>query len=293
MIKYWVASHISGMFIIQNHHSATTNKGSLGAGFCINRGVTTSIIESVDAHHHIFFNDKEIPLEHAKVTNFILNHFSENYHSTNEKLSIHHSFEVPLTSGYGASAAGAVGTSFALNDFFNLQLTPKEIWTIAHQAEIECGGGLGDVIGLFQGGWEIRIKEGAPFYGKTSSMIEDKQYKIATISFGPMPTEKIIKADHWKEIINQNGSLAYREFRSEPTITNFGKYSKVFSLDTSLATREVREFYKKYSDLPILIGQVMLGNGVFIIYENEEDINNIENVVPEELSKETVKKLEY
>lgn len=114
-----------------------------------------------------------------------------------------HTFEVPLSSGFGASAAGALSLSFCLNDFFDLGLSKEKIFQIAHIAEVEEGGGLGDIIGLYQAGWELRRKEGAPGIGITEPLIEDEKYIIATKAFGPLKTKDIIRnAEKKKNIIN-------------------------------------------------------------------------------------------
>lgn len=289
-VAWWVASHLTGFFTIHNESLSLIHKGSRGAGFNISRGVITTMKVSPDNKHHIHFNDKKVPLEQAEVSLNVIKSFFSQFELQNH-ISIFHSFDVPLSSGFGASAAGALGTSLALNSLYNLNLSKQEIFAIAHQAEILGGGGLGDIIGLYQGGYEIRTKEGAPGIGQTLPMEVDKDYKIATVSFGKMPTGHVIKDEQWKKIINREGTKVYQQFVKNPDITNFVNVSQKFSLETRLATKEVKNFYKQYSDRDIKVSQIMLGNGVFLFYTDEREIQGIPNVIKEKICFNTIKQL--
>ena len=292
MVQYWFASHITGLFSIHNQHEDILMKGSRGAGFSISRGTSTKIELSSDNKNHIFFNNEEVTKEKATITNFVLEYIERL--DGNEKefgVSIFHEFEVPLSSGFGASASGALGTAFCLNDFFRLGYSEKQLYQLAHKAEIVEGGGLGDVIAIRTGGWEYRIKEGAPFIGEAHNILKNG-YKVATISFGDISTKSVIKNENWIQKINSVGDLFLSEFLKNPTITNFGIAAKQFSVSSLLATPEVIDFMNKYDSDKLLIGQIMLGNGVFIIYKNLEDLPKIENIVLEEICHSTMKKID-
>ncbi len=285
---WWVASHITGFFTIHSESTSLLHKGSRGAGFNISRGVTTSVKYSSDTKHHIYFNEHEIPLKQAEVSLNTIKIFYSQFNLT-RPISVFHSFDVPLSSGFGASAAGALGTSLCLNSLYHLKLPKQDIFSIAHQAEILGGGGLGDIIGLYQGGYEYRTSEGAPGRGKTFPMTVDKEYQIATASFGKIPTGHVIKNEKWKKTINYTGTKINQEFVKDPTVTNFVKLAQRFSLETNLATKKVKAFYKKYSNKAIEISQIMLGNGLFIFYSDE--IPNIPNITKEKICFETIKQL--
>jgi pantoate kinase len=205
-------------------------------------------------------------------------------------ISIYHEFDVPLSCGFGASASGALGCSFALRDFLDLDITDKQLYGFAHIAEINEGGGLGDVLALYQGGFELRTREGAPFIGNAQNLITNG-YKIATLSFGEIATRSIIKNPNWKEKINNVGKVLLENLVAEPTIGNFAIISQQFSISSFLATPTIVEYMKSLEKEDILVGQIMLGEGIFLLYKDEIKLPKIDNLVKEELCFSTIKKL--
>ena len=293
MTKYWVASHITGFFTIHDEHHDPLFRGSKGAGFSISRGTTTEVEYSDDKNNHFYFNGEEVSAEVANVTNNVLKHFlvlQKTKTEINFGISIHHEFDVPLSCGYGASASGALGTSFALNDLFDIKLDEKTLYGIPHIAEINEGGGLGDILSLYQGGWEYRTREGAPFIGKAENFVQNG-YKIATASFGKMSTKSIIKNQEWKEKINLIGSNFVESFVNDPSIRNFAEMSKEFSFGTLLVTPEIIRMHEMNQNNEYLVGQIMLGNGIFILYDKNSKLPDMNNIAEEEICFRTVKRI--
>ena len=293
MVKYWVASHITGFFTIHDNHVDPLYRGSRGAGFSISRGTTTEVEYSDDKKNHFFFDSEEVTSDVANVSNHVLNQYLNQVRFKTEidfGITIYHKFDVPLSSGFSASASGALGCSFALNDFFETKLDERSLYGFAHTAEIEEGGGLGDILSLYQGGWEYRIKEGSPFIGQAENILQNG-YKIATLTFGDISTKSIIKNKEWKEKINSVGDRFVECIINEPTINNFAKLSQEFSLGTLLVTPEIIEFIEKYQNSELLIGQIMLGNGIFILYKERSELPKIESLVEEEICFKTLKQI--
>ena len=288
MIKYWVASHITGVFTIEDEHPDPIYKGSLGAGFSISRGTTTWVENSDDSYNHIYFNGKEVNIDEAIITNYVLTYFSEK-NKNNDTISIFHEFEVPLSCGFGASASGAIGSVLALNEFLDLNIDQSQLFKIAHKAEVVNGGGLGDVIGLLQGGWEYRTKAGAPSIGEAKNILENS-YKVATISLGPIETKSVIKNEKWKQQINKVGRLFLQDLFVNPSISKFAIISKQFSITSYLATPEVMDLIQELDTEDCLTGQIMLGNGVFLIYKNRSSLKKKENLIEEEICYKTIKR---
>ena len=288
MSKFWVASHITGIFTIENNHPNPLHRGSLGAGFSISRGTTTWVEYSDDSRNHIYFDGQEVETQQASITNFILETFQERS-SESDSISIFHEFEVPLSCGFGASASGAIGSSLALNELLDLNLSDLSLYQLAHQAEVINGGGLGDVIGLLQGGWEYRLKAGAPGIGEARNILENS-YKVATISLGPIETKSVIKSDQWKAKINKVGNLFLKDFFIKPSIERFGTISKQFSVTSYLATPDVIALIQMMEKQECITSQIMLGNGVFIIYKDKSVLEKIDNYIEEEICYNTIKR---
>ena len=291
MSKYWVASHVTGIFSIEDEHPEIIHRGSLGAGFSISRGTTTYVENSDDNKNHIFFNGAEVNEEKAPISNHVLKHFKFEEKKKNVKisLSVFHEFEIPLSCGFGASASGAIGLSLALNEFLDTKFPEIYLYQLAHKAEVIQGGGLGDVIGLLQGGWEYRVKAGAPGVGLAKNILENS-YKVASLSLGAIETKSVIKNEKWKQQINKVGHLFLKGFFDNPTISNFATVSKQFSITSYLATPDVLRLMQDMENEDVLVGQIMLGNGIFIVYKNKSVLSKLENLIEEDICYSTIKK---
>ncbi|MHA1815990.1 MAG: hypothetical protein ACTSX1_08295, partial [Candidatus Heimdallarchaeaceae archaeon] len=111
------------------------------------------------------------------------------------------------------------------------------------------------------------------------------------LSFGEMSTKSIIKNVNWKEKINSVGNLFLQEVINEPTIRNFGIASKQFAVSSMLTTPNVIDFMDKYNTDNLIVSQIMLGDGIFILYKDSEDLPEHPNLVRETICHSTVKKL--
>ena len=81
----------------------------------------------------------------------------------NTSVTVEHQIEVPIGTGFGTSAGGALTAGLALREALGLPLTYNQIGKIAHVAEIQCSTGLGTVSSLtFSGGCVLVVEPGAP-----------------------------------------------------------------------------------------------------------------------------------
>ena len=77
--------------------------------------------------------------------------------------TLNHQIEVPIGTGFGTSAGGALTAGLALKEALDLPLTYNQIGKIAHIAEIQCQTGLGTVSSLTStGGCVLVVEPGAP-----------------------------------------------------------------------------------------------------------------------------------
>ncbi len=287
--KYWVAGHITGIFEIQDASDNPLEKGSRGAGFCIKKGVQTEaqFIDSDDPI--IFFNDVQKRPKEAAVTTAVIEQLVEL--GGTRSIQISHTFEVPMSAGFGASASGALGTAFVLNELFQLELPRVKLFQIAHIAEVQNRSGLGDVIGLYQGGLELRIKAGAPGFGKTQSLKNDHSLQIATLHIGSIHTSSILSNSTYRGTINQAGHKFIETLIKDPSFTRFGELSEQFTKLVGLLSSKLQKKFVRITK-PLLKGQIMLGEGIFILYSEEEQLNKINSIKLEkqEICLQTVKK---
>lgn len=271
-VSYWVASHLTGIFEIRDRSKDLLQQGSRGAGFSINRGVITTVERVGHSNVEIYFDGhKKSTIEAAVTTKVVENLLSKKKRSN---LRIVHNFEVPLSSGYGASAAGAVGTAFAINDLLELGLSRLELFQVAHKAEVQTKSGLGDVIGLYQGGFEIRLQEGAPGYGRTMPFVNSNGWKVATVHLGTLPTSKILSNPQKRKTVNNAGREVISELILSPDFSTFVKLTTIFTEKVNLWSSRIQEYIK---NLPknVVGSQIMLGEAFFVFYHNTADLTHI------------------
>ncbi len=290
--EFWVASHITGLFEINDQYTNSLEIGSRGAGLSIQRGVTTSIQESESPSVKVKFNGNLQPISNAIITLKVIDLLLSKKDQMN--FCINHKFDVPLSSGFGASAAGALGTAFCINKYFNLGFSDLKLFQVAHEAEILTRSGLGDVIGLYQGGLEIRTKEGAPGYGKTIGMQKNDDWKIATISFGTLSTASVITNPKRRELINTASSKLIDSLIENPEFDLFIQYIAEFSRKVQLWSPQVQSLV---DNLPpgVIGGQIMLGDGLLLFYHRKEELEEVaqmsNSIQPEEICEQTLLRL--
>ena len=274
-IKIFVPNHLTGFFEICNGTSLLKT-GSRGAGVCITKGVLTEItIQSSNENNiEVFINGNKD--ERAKVTLYVVNYYLKELKDVFYYIKINHTIDLPIGNGFGASGAGALGASFALNLLFNLNKTRNECAQIAHMAEVYNKTGLGDIIAQTFGGAEIRTEPGAPGYGELDNILVLPNLKVVCFSIGRIDTNSVIGNDIYKNNINNAGHLLVKELLKNPSISNLMRLSYKFAQESNLMPKEIWDILKKlhsrgYDDSSM----VMLGKSLFCIV----DQSNVKKVV--------------
>lgn len=169
-VSVHVGGHVTLLFSIHSEALLPRNQGSKGAGFCIEHGVVATVgisdsdtdtISVLDYEDENFADGNELYLS-------LLREFRKLF-TISSPVKIEVSLQLPVSQGFGMSAAGLLATSLALGEFFN-RGDEGQLARLAHRIERENSGGLGDILGLWAGGCELRTKPGAPpFPGKCRS----------------------------------------------------------------------------------------------------------------------------
>lgn len=183
--------HVTGVFSpADSDHTDIMNKGSTGAGFSISNGITTTAktFEAKTKGYSITIDG--IQVQNAPVSSYV----AEYYLNLIDKpifLQITHTTEIPIGFGLGSSGAAALSLSYALNNSLKVGLTSVQAAQVAHCADVACKTGLGTVAALYAGGYEIRLKPGAP--GKGLTLRKDLDGYVATIlCISPLSTKAIL-----------------------------------------------------------------------------------------------------
>lgn len=246
--------HITGLFQICEHEDPLRT-GSRGAGICINRGATSRITaKKGNGRIDVKINGKEDP---APVTKQALATLME---EPDLDILVETHLDLPISQGFGMSAAGALSAALALADI--LGRDRKEVVEAVHTAEVLHRSGLGDVAGISTGGVSIRTREGLPPFGKATKIIKDLELVIAVV--GPsVPTRSILLDADLKRRINSTASELLKELIAGPSLASFFRASREFAEKTGLMTREVELALSMVDDAGPA-SMIMLGNSIFV-----------------------------
>ncbi len=174
---------------------------------------------------------------------------------------------LPVSQGFGLSASASLSTILAIARKYNMDLTTLEMARIAHEVEIEIGGGLGDVSVQITGSVVMRRRAG-PTYGDRIP-ISRREFVAAVlgekIDTSLMDFDKFVRA----------GKRAWRRFLREKSLKNAFKVAREFARESGVDS-EVRgciEDCLRYGDC----AQIMLGNSVICYGDNDKLVDVLEN----------------
>ncbi|HJJ22214.1 MAG TPA: GHMP kinase [Nitrosopumilus sp.] len=265
-------AHITGFFKahLDDNQNSLENLGSMGAGFSIKQGVTTRVkIDTKDDQESNFrITTKGYQSDKTDVSEFVLNEFLKLGEFSNKFFDIEHDISIPVGYGLGSSGAVALSLSFALDQALKTKLDKIIIGQIAHNAEINCKTGLGDVLASFHGGFEIRVKPGAPGIGSVEKILTDK-ISIIMICFSPISTNKFIK-ERLSQINGLGGKMVNKLLESK-NYEHFQDMSLEFAKYVDVMTPRMQKVVNELSKNNIKCGIAFFGETIFSMIPKEDE----------------------
>lgn len=263
--------HITGFFRIYKN-------GSTGAGINVENGMKTKV-QTAEKNEYYLNGKKTKLIVSEKVAEKFRKKSGKKF-----KAKIIHSTKYPIGFGLGISGSGALSLAIALNKLSETKYSKREITEIAKMAEIECGTGLGDVIAENYAGLIIGEK---PFPSQIAEEIKCTEKFIVFGFFKAIATKKIIRSKEWKKKINAIGAECMNEFEKEKTMQKFIQLSRKFSLETGLATKQIRKVMEKMPKASMS----MLGETIFIPALKIEKAKKIEKELKKYCKKTIIAKI--
>ena len=266
-------AHITGFFKADLESESLESKGSLGAGFSIQDGVTTTVQVRKSDKKDFQLKITGYRPDNTLVSEFVIKKFldliDENYF-----VDVHHDISVPVGYGLGCSAAVALSLSLALDQALGIQLSKIEIGQIAHNAEIVCKTGLGDVLAAFHGGFEIRTKSGAPGIGSVEK-IDTEYNSVIMICFAPISTPEFLR-DKLSSINGLGGKMVHKLLASRDT-NEFQDMSLEFAKYIKVVTPKMQQVIDELQENGIKCGVALFGETIFVLstFELENKVLNI------------------
>ena len=265
-------AHVTGFFKahLDDNQNNLENLGSMGAGFSIKQGVTTRVkIETRnDQKSNFEITSYGYQSDKTDVSEYVLNEFLRLGEFSTKFFKIEHDISIPVGYGLGSSSAVALSLSFALDQALKTKLDKTTIGQIAHNAEVNCKTGLGDVLASFHGGFEIRVKPGAPGIGHVEKITTDK-ISVIMICFSPISTNKFIK-ERLSQINGLGGKMVNRLLESK-NYEHFQDMSLEFAKYVDVMTPRMQKLVNELSKNNIKCGIALFGETIFSMIPQEKE----------------------
>ena len=219
--------------------------GARGGGFGLQKGVLTQIAIEEANCSSLTININGTIAPEAKTTKLMIEKLLRNQQKSYVVI-VNHKIEVPIGTGFGTSAGGALTAGLAIKEALDLPLTHNQIGKIAHAAEIQCQTGLGTVSSLtFTGGCVLVVEPGAPGICQIDRIPISPDYMVVAGFFKSNIPKKNVFADPQKrQMINQYGKQTLEAILAEPSLENFLDCCWDFSKKSGFATENVKQLVK-------------------------------------------------
>jgi pantoate kinase len=267
-------AHVTGFFKahLDDNQNNLEKVGSMGAGFSIKQGVTTRVKIQTrnDQESNFEVTSQGYQSDKTDISEYVLDEFLKLGDFTTKFFKIEHDISIPVGYGLGSSGAVALSLSFALDQALQTKLERTMIGQIAHNAEVNCKTGLGDVLASFHGGFEIRVKPGAPGIGRVEKITIDK-ISVIMICFSPISTNKFIK-ERLSQINGLGGKMVNKLLESK-NYEHFQDMSLEFAKYVDVMTPRMQKLVNELYENNIKCGIALFGETIFsmIPQEKEED----------------------
>ncbi len=209
-----VGGHVTLLFSVNSKQLLARNQGSKGAGFCLEDGVesTVRILNQGEDKVSVRTMDGELFVEGNELYIELLKSF-RNVFKIRSSVEIDVKLELPISQGFGMSAAGLLATSLALGELFD-RGDEGQLARLAHRIERNISGGLGDILGLWAGGCELRITPGSPpIPGQAVGFSADAPALLVWDPDGKKHTSSYIDDADWQVKISNAGESAVERLK--------------------------------------------------------------------------------
>lgn len=243
--------------------------GARGGGFVIQKGVFTEVrlAEAKANSVSIFINGKLTP--EAETTKYVAQVLLDKS-SKFFDVSIKHETAVPIGSGFGTSAAGALGAALAMSKALKLNITYNDLGRIAHAAEVRCKTGLGTVGPIMLGGCILSVEPGAPGKSIIDRIPTTEDHIIITGYYGPIPTKSVLSSPEKRATINKWGKITLEKILAEPSLDNFMNCCLDFAIQTGFMTERLQTLAKLARKAGAIgAAQNMVGEAIHVLATSE------------------------
>jgi len=262
-------AHVTGFFTAELENKESPELiGSLGAGFSMQEGVTTTVRARLKTKYddsNFQLNINGYKSDNTQVSEFMINEFL-NIVNYEYFIEVFHDIPIPVGYGLGCSGAVALSLGIALNQALGTKLSKIQVGQIAHNAEIKCQTGLGDVLASYHGGFEIRTKSGAPGIGAIQK-IKTNSSDVIIICFSPISTKEFL--NERLSSINGLGGKMVKELLKSKDCNEFQDMSIKFAKYVEVITPRMNEVINELHENGIKCGVALFGETIFSLISSD------------------------
>jgi pantoate kinase len=154
-------------------------------------------------------------------------------------LTVEIELKVPMTAGFGTSAAGTLASCLALSDAANLPVSFNELGRITHISEVLNRTGLGTTSALLSGGFVLVNEPGAPGIGLVDRLRFPEDHSVICAYLGPIQTR-----DALAKRVGGNGDIAAAKatldaIHKDPRLSTFLRESRRFGEQAGFETPRI------------------------------------------------------
>ena len=227
--QFRIPLHVSG-FWAPRITGDPLHSGSIGAG--LNLDVYLEAINEGSDSCHIIYNGIYVLEEQAHETCRVIG-----------RVGVKATAPFKLGSGYALSAALLIAHSLAAHSVYKGSYILEKALELPHILEVKYKTGLGDVLAIHTGGFEIRAEPGAPGIGRAYRVIPFEKPCIVTAELpGGEDTPRMLSRIPSSEYGVVNEYL--HSLLSNPSLGLFFNYSRSFTrriFDYSLIDEALRD----------------------------------------------------
>lgn len=282
--RAFAPGHITGFFEIFDTEKEPQKKGSRGAGFCTDLGVTTVVeLEEGEKKIDIFLNGE--PNE-AVVTRQAVEHLLPEGDFT---IRVESEFELPVSQGFGVSGAGALSAGLALMQAFrehnSHSINFNKVVEAAHIADVTNKTGLGDVVAQVTGGFTIRKAPGLPpeknvLHIHTLHGLNNPTIVLLCVVGEECYSPDILSDPKKRTSINKIGGKCVDEIVSAPSLDLLMQNSYRFVHEAGLISPEVDKAVEAISEI-CPASMSCLGQSVFCLTTEERIADAVAEILSE------------
>lgn len=253
--------------------------GAMGGGISIFKGVKTRAITKDDSSGiKVYINGRE---ENAITTIKSVELTLKKLKIENKSVTVFHEIDVPVGSGYGTSASGALGASLATARVLGRTISYMDALKIAHISDVISLTGLGTAEGFISSGIVLIKKAGGPENARIDKILISDDLFFLSLHFGPIKKEGILSSDDFLRNVNKAGLVALKNILKNPDVRTFLSESRKFAQESGLGDPEMLEIADDFvKNGAVGATQNMIGKSVHSIVHRKR-LKHIESLAKE------------